>query len=187
MSLRDELEIPGEVSAADVQRAYDEAGRYQFMGRRLEPWTVRRQSVALQLGCRLLRGMNDENDSVSQFLAGGFYPRVYHDVLVVLYLMHLDKKEVVQLEQLPEAQAMDQIYDWAEAIPLKYGSGTFFEGAKIMGKILHSMHISWFQTAKKELGDNGEKKILPADIERPGNLSSLPAQSGPAVSMPITS
>ena len=180
MSLREDLEI----GPADTQKAYDEAGRYEFMGHRLEPWTVRRHSVAIQLGCRIMRGMNDEKNSISQFLASGFYEHVYHDLVIVLYLMHLDKKEVIQLEQLPEPEAMDRIYDWAEAIPLNYGTATFFEGAKIMGKLLHSMQVSWFQLVKKDGSANDEKKILTGDIERPGNSSSLPEQSEPAGSTP---
>src|SRR6516165_10511784 len=98
MSLRDEIEI-AEASAAEVQKAYDEANRYEFMGKRLEPWTVRRHSVALQLRSRLMRGMNDENKSVENFMSSGFYPHVFHDIVIVLYLLHLDKIEVVRLEQ----------------------------------------------------------------------------------------
>jgi hypothetical protein len=188
MSLRDELEI-AETNAAEVQKAYDEAGLYEFMGRRLEPWTVRRHSVALQLRSRLMRAMNDENDSLENFIQSGFYPHVFHDIVIVLYLMHLDKTEVVKLEQLSETAAMDRAYEWAEAIPLTYGSAAFFEGAKVLGKILHSIRVSWFQAAKKEAeqaGDNGQKKI-PGAIERPGSLNSFSEQSGQPDSTPITS
>ena len=48
MSLREDFGHDGE-AAAEVQKAYDESGRYEFDGKRLEPWTVRRHSVALQL------------------------------------------------------------------------------------------------------------------------------------------
>src|ERR1700740_1743530 len=98
------------------------------MGHRLEPWTVRRHSVALQLQSRLMRGMDDENKSVSAFLAEGFYPHLFHDLVVVLYLAHLDKTEVIELERVSESEAMTRAYDWAEAIPLNYGSEAFFEG-----------------------------------------------------------
>lgn len=184
MSLRDELAT--EPSAAEVQKAYDEAGRYEFMGHRLEPWTVRRHSVALQLKSRLMSAMNDENDSVSRFLEDGFYPHLFHDLVVVLYLMHLNKVEVVELELMPAKEALDRAYTWAETIPLTFGTAPFFEGVKIMGKVLHSMHVSWFQATKREQSDNGQKKIPSADINRPGNSSSFLEQSAPADSMPIT-
>src|ERR1700746_2854251 len=174
MSLRDDLEIP-DVSGVDVQKAYDEAGRYEFMGHRLEPGTVRRHSVALQLQSRLMRGMDDENGSISNFLRDGFYPHIFHDLVIVLYLAHLDKTEVVKLEQLSPDEAMARAYDWAEMIPLSYGSEAFFEGTQILGKILHAIHVSWFQIAKKETmhsGGNGEKKI-PDITERPGNSKSV--------------
>ena len=186
MSLRDELAIDG-ASVQDVQKAYDEAGRYEFMGHRLEPWTVRRHSVALQLRSRLMRGMNDENNSVENYIQTGFYPHVFHDIVIILYLLHLDKFEVAKLEQLSETEAMDRAYSWAESIPLIYGSAVFFEAAKVMGKILHSMHVSWFQIVKKESeepGENGEKKIPTNAIDQPGNLSSLSEQSGQADLMP---
>ena len=185
MSLRDEIEV-AEASAAEVQKAYDEANRYEFMGKRLEPWTVRRHSVALQLRSRLMRGMNDENNSVESFISSGFYPHVFHDIVIVLYLMHLDKTEVVKLEQLSETAAMDRAYEWAEGIPLTYGTAPFFEGAKILGKILHAIHVSWFQVAKAEgAGTNGEKKISDA-TERPGNLNIVSEQSEQPDSMPNT-
>lgn len=168
MSLREDFAFDSQ-TAAEVQKAHDEAARYEFMGHRLEPWTIRRHSVALQLRSRLMRGMNDENNSVSSFLADGFYPHVYHDLVVVLYLMHLNKTEVVQLEQLSESEAMDRAYLWAESIPLTYGSESFFEGTKVLAKVLHSMHISWFQTVQKETSQNNEKKILSGDIGQPGN------------------
>ena len=188
MSLRDELTLGTEPSAADVQKAYDEAGRYEFMGRRLEPWTIRRHSVALQLQSRLMRGMTDENNSVENYLSTGFYPHIFHDLVVILYLLHLDKFEVVKLEQLSESAAMDRAYEWAESIPLTYGSAVFFEAAKVMGKILHSMHVSWFQIVKKESepGDNGQKKILSSDTGAPGNWKSASEQSTPADFPPIT-
>ena len=182
MSLRDELEI----GPVDTQKAYDEAGRYEFMGHRLEPWTVRRHSVALQLKSRLMRGMEDEDKSISNFLSAGFYPHVFHDLVVVLYLLHLDKREVVQLELLSADEAMDRAYSWAEAIPLTYGSAAFFEGAKILGKMLHSMHVSWFQMASKD-GENGEKKILTGDTDQPGNSRSVSEQSGQPDLTPSTS
>jgi hypothetical protein len=183
MSLRDEIEV-AEASAAEVQKAYDEANRYEFMGKRLEPWTVRRHSVALQLRSRLMRGMNDENNSVENFMSSGFYPHVFHDIVIVLYLLHLDKIEVVKLEQLSELEAIGRAYDWAEAIPLTYGTEAFFEGAQILGKILHAIHVSWFQLAKKEkAGSNGEKKI--SDVtERPGNLNLSSEQFGQPDSTP---
>src|SRR6201993_2017901 len=160
MSLRDNLKIP-DVSGAEVQKAYDEAGRYEFMGHRLEPWTVRRHSGAVQLQSRLVRGMGEEKGSVLNFLRDGFYPHIFHDLLIVLYLAHLDKAEVVKLEQLSSAEAMARAYDWAETIPLSYGTEAFFEGTQILGKILHAIRVSWYQSAKTEsAGDNGQKKIL---------------------------
>ena len=186
MSLRDDLEIP-DVSGAEVQKAYDEAGRYEFMGHRLEPWTVRRHSVALQLQSRLMRGMDDENGSISNFLRDGFYPHIFHDLVIVLYLAHLDKAEVVKLEQLSPTEAMARAYDWAETIPLNYGSEAFFEGAKVLGKILRGLRVSWYQSAKTEsAGDNGQKKILGV-IEQPGNSKSVSAPSEPADSTPSMS
>jgi hypothetical protein len=182
MSLREELEMPAEEA---VQKAYDEAGRFEFMGRRLEPWTVRRHSVSLQLRSRLMRGMEDENKSISTFLADGFYPHVIHDLVVVLYLCHLDKTEVVKLEQLSETEAMAQAYDWAESIPLSYGSAAFFEGVKVLAKILHGMHVSWFQIAKSEAAEP-EKKSLNGDIEVPGSSKQFSGQSAPAGSTLIT-
>src|SRR5246127_3446009 len=182
MSLREDLEI----GPADTQKAYDEAGRYEFMGHRLEPWTVRRHSVAVQLQSRLMRGVDDENGSISTFLRDGFYPHIFHDLVIVLYLAHLDKTEVVKLEQLSAAEAMARAYDWAETIPLNYGSEAFFEGAKILGKILHGLRVSWYQSAKTESSDNGEKKILGV-IERPGNSKSVSGPSEPADSMPTMS
>src|ERR1700757_3465032 len=149
MSLRDNLKIP-DVSGAEVQKAYDEAGRYEFMGHRLEPWTVRRHSVALQLQSRVMRGMEDEKGSISNFLRDGVYPHIFHDLVIVLYLAHLDKAEVVKLEQLSPAEAMARAYDWAETIPLSYGTEAFFEGTQILGKILHAIDVSSFQVAKKE-------------------------------------
>ena len=185
MSLRDEL-VTGEVSAEDVQKAYDEAGRYEFMGRRLEPWTIRRHSVALQLRSRLMRGIDDENNSIANFLADGFYPHVVHDLVVVLYLLHLDSKQVVELEQLSVVQAMDRAYGWAEKIPLVYGSDAFFAGAKILAKLLYSISVSWFQVAPKETPTNGEKKI-PTDGTGPlGNWKSVSEPCAPADSMPNT-
>jgi len=184
MSLRDELAFDSVTE--QVQKAYDEAGSYEFMGRRLEPWTVRRHSVALQLRSRLMRVMDDENHSISTFLQDGFYPHVFHDLVVVLYLLHLDKHEVVKLEQLSESAAMAKAYDWAESIPITYGSAAFFEGAKILGKILHSMHVSWFQAAKNEGSENGQKKIPQDVIDQPGNSRLPSAQSEPADSMPST-
>lgn len=179
-TLREDLAI----GPADTQQAFDGATRYEFMGHRLEPWTVRRHSVALQLRSRLMRGMNDENNSVSQFLADGFYPHVYHDLVVILYLMHLDKTAVLELERLNEINAMEQIYSWAEAIPLNYGTEPFFEAAKIMGKLLHSIHVSWFQVKKQ---DSSEKKIpIPEPIVPHGNSNSSMEQSGQADSTPIT-
>jgi hypothetical protein len=184
MSLREELEISDD-SAAYVQKAYDEANRYEFMGKRLEPWTVRRHSVALQLRSRLMRGMNDENNSVESFMSSGFYPHVFHDIVIVLYLLHLDKIEVVKLEQVSELEAISRAYDWAESIPLTYGTEAFFEGAQIIGKILHSIHVSWFQVAKKEAGSNGEKKI--SDVtERPGSLNLSSERFGQPDSTPNT-
>jgi hypothetical protein len=175
-TLRDELQIDGTLSAADTQKAYDEAGRYEFMGRRLEPWTVRRHSVALQLRSRLMRVMDDENNSLSTFLSDGFYPHLFHDLVVVLYLMHLDKMEVVVLEQLSETAALDRAYSWAEGIPLTYGSAPFFEGTKILGKLLNSLHVSWFKAVKPEPSENGEKKISIA-TGSPGSSSSVSEQS----------
>jgi hypothetical protein len=186
MSLRDEL-ATGEPSAAEVQKAYDEAGRYEFMGRRLEPWTVRRHSVALQLRSRLMRGMNDENNNIETYLSTGFYPHVLHDIVIILYLLHLDKRQVIELEQLGVIDALDRAYQWAESIPLTYGSAVFFEAAKVMGKILHAMHVSWFQVVKKEIEDganNGEKKIQDPDTERPGNCKLVSELSEPAGLMP---
>ena len=185
MSLREELAM--EPSAAEVQKAYDEAGRYEFQGRRLEPWTIRRHSVALQLRSHLMRGMNDENNSIESYLSTGFYPHVFHDIVVILYLLHLNKREVVELEQLPIVDALDRAYDWAESIPLTYGSAAFFEAAKVMGRILHSMHVSWFQIVKKESGEaenNGEKKIPAGVTDLHGNLNSVSEQSEQADLMP---
>lgn len=188
MSLRDELAFD-QPSAADVQKAYDEAGRYEFIGRRLEPWTVRRHSVALQLRSRLMRGMDDENNSVTSFFSDGFYPHVFHDLVIVLYLMHLDKKEVVELERLTESEAMGKAYDWAETIPLTYGSEPFFEGAKILGKLLRAIRVSWFKVASKEENEpsaNGQKKIPADNTGQPGNSSLPQEQSGRADTTPIT-
>lgn len=189
MSLRDEL-LMGQSSAAEVQKAYDEAGRYEFNGRRLEPWTVRRQSVAIALGSRIMRGMSDENNSVENYLATGFYPHVFRDLVLCLYLMHLDKRQVIDLEQLSKTEAMIQVYDWAESIPITYGSAIFFEGAKVMGKVLHAMQVSWFQVATRESeqgSDNGQKKILTcADTEPLGNSKSVSERSGQPDSTPNT-
>jgi len=186
MSLRDEL-LMGQSSAAEVQKAYDEAGRYEFNGRRLEPWTVRRQSVAIALGSRIMRGMSDENNSVENYLATGFYPHVFRDLVLCLYLMHLDKRQVIDLEQLSKADAMSQVYDWAESVPITYGSAIFFEGAKVMGKVLHAMQVSWFQVARSDTegSDNGQKKILTSvDTEQPGNSNSVSERSGQPDSTP---
>jgi hypothetical protein len=180
MSLRDELAM--EPSAADVQQAYDEAGRYEFMGRRLEPWTIRRQSVAIALGCKIMSGM--EGKTVESYLATGFYSEVFRDLIICLYLMHLNKRQVVELEELSKTDAMDRAYDWAEAIPLIYGTALFFEGAKVLAKILHAMQKCWFQ-AVTEAGENGEKKILTTGaIDRPGNSSSVSEQFGPPDTTP---
>ena len=184
MSLRDELSAAGAVSQADVQQAFDQARQYEFMGRRLEPWTVRRHSVALQLRSRLMRAMDDENHSVSAFLTDGFYPHVFHDMTVVLYLMHLGKREVIELEQLSYPDAMELAYSWAEGIPLEYGSELFFQAAKILGKLLHSMHVSWFQTVQKEGTDNEQKKIHSVDTGPLGNSKFAPEQSDPVDTTP---
>jgi hypothetical protein len=48
------------------------------------------------------------------------------------------------------------------------------------------LRVSWYQSAKTESGDNGEKKILGV-IERPGNSKSVLARSEPADSTPSMS
>jgi len=167
MSLREDFEFEG--SATEVQKAYDESGRYEFDGRRLEPWTVRRHSVALQLRSHLVQAFNDENKCVDAFTQTGFYPHLYHDLVVVLFLLHLDKAAVVKLESLNEFEAMSRAYEWAESIKLEYGSAKFFEAAKILGKILRQIHVSWYQVAKTaEPEDNGDTEKKSVDTGQAG-------------------
>jgi hypothetical protein len=167
MSLRDDFEF--EEAAAEVQKAYDESGRYEFDGRRLEPWTVRRHSVALQLRSRLIRAVNDENNCVDSFMQTGFYPHLFHDLVIVLYLLHLDKESVIGLEEREYRPAMALAYEWAESIKLDYGSAKFFEAAKIMGKILHQIHVSWYQVVKAGQPEtNGDAEKKSGDIDQPG-------------------
>jgi hypothetical protein len=172
MSLREDF--AHEEAAAEVQKAYDESGRYEFDGGRLEPWTVRRHSVALQLRSRLVRAVNDENNCVDSFMQTGFYPHLFHDLVIVLYLLHLDKESVIGLEELEYRPAMTKAYDWAESIKLDYGSAKFFEAAKIMGKILHQIHVSWYQvvkTSQPETDGDTEKKSV--DTDQAGRLNSV--------------
>jgi hypothetical protein len=167
MSLREDFEF--EEAASQVQKAYDESGRYEFDGRRLEPWTVRRHSVALQLRSRLVRAVNDENNCVDSFMQTGFYPHLFHDLVIVLYLLHLDKEGVIGLEEFEYRPAMAKAYDWAESIKLDYGSAKFFEAAKIMGKILHQIHVSWYQVVKASQPEtNGDTEKKSADIDQAG-------------------
>jgi hypothetical protein len=175
MSLREDF--AHEDAAAEVQKAYDESGRYEFDGRRLEPWTVRRHSVALQLRSRLVRAVNDENNCVDSFMQTGFYPHLFHDLVIVLYLLHLDKESVIGLEEREYRLAMIQAYDWAESIKLEYGSAKFFEAAKIMGKILHQIHVSWYQVVKAaqpETNGDTEKKTEDTDQLGKSNFVSEP-------------
>lgn len=185
MSLRDELPVI-EPSAADVQKAYDESGRYEFEGRRLEPWTIRRHSVALQLGSRLVRAVNDENNCIDTFTETGFYPHLFHDVIICLYLLHLNKNEVIALEEKSYQAAMAFVYDWAESVQLDYGSAKFFAACKILGKILHQIHVSWFQVAAAAAPENnGEKKS--ADTDQPGKSSFVSEQSRAPDTLPSMS
>lgn len=185
MSLREEFAHDGE-AAAEVQKAYDESGRYEFQGHYTEPWTIRRHSVALQLRSRLMTALNDENNCRDEFLKTGLYPHVFHDVVIVLYLLHLTKENVVKLERMTEDDARCRAYDWAESVPISYGSKAFFEGTRILGKILKQIHASWFQVVKEEGADpEAEKKNLV--IGPHGKSDSFTEPSGPADTMPDTS
>jgi hypothetical protein len=186
MSLRDDFAFDGQ-AAAEVQKAYDESGQYDFMGHKTEPWTVRRHSVALQLRSRLVTAINDENGCIDTFMKTGLYPHLLHDLVVVMYLLHLKKEQVVKLERMTEDAARDLAYSWAESIPLTYGSAPFFEASRILGKILKQIHVSWFQIRQKEGAEStdGEKKSQ--DIAEPGKSSSSMEQSEPADMMPDTS
>lgn len=186
MSLREDFAFDSQ-AAAEVQKAYDESGQYDFMGHKTEPWTIRRHSVALQLRSRLMTAINDENNCIDTFMKTGLYPHLFHDVVIVMYLLHLKKETVVKLERLPEDTARELAYTWAESIPLTYGSAPFFEATRILGKILKQIHVSWFQTREKEGAEsgNGEKKSLATG--QLGKSSSFMEQSEPADIMPDTS
>lgn len=185
MSLREDFEF--EDVAAAVQKAYDESGRYEFEGRRLEPWTVRRHSVALQLGSRLVRAINDENNCLDSFKATGFYPHLLHDVIVVLFLLQLDKSAVISLEEESYHNAMSLAYTWAESIGLEYGSAKFFAAAKILGKVLHQIHVSWFQVAKAADSENNGEKKSSDDTGQAGKSSFVSEPHRPPDTMPATS
>jgi hypothetical protein len=186
MSLRDDFAFDGQ-TAAEVQKAYDESGQYDFMGHKTEPWTVRRHSVALQLRSRLVTAINDENGCIDTFMKTGFYPHLFHDVVIVMYLLHLKKEHVVRLERMSEDAARDLAYNWAESIPLTYGSAPFFEATQILGKILKQIHVSWFQVRQKEGAESETSEKKSQDIAEHGKSKSSTVQSEPADIMPGTS
>lgn len=181
-TLREELGADSVSVAEAVQKAYDDSRSYEFQGHRTEPWTIARHSVALQLRSRLVKAMDDENESLTAFLTSGFYPHIFHDVVVVMFLLHSTPENVVKLEQTDYSAAMVQAYAWAETVPILYGSEAFFQATRILGKILHQIRLSWFQIRREE-GKNGqtEKKI---PIEPHGKSSSHTGPSEPAAIMP---
>jgi hypothetical protein len=179
MSLREDFEFDGDGAAAEVQKAYDESGRYEFDDERLWPWTVRRHSVALQLRSRLMLAVNDENGCIDSFMKTGFYPHLYHDIVVVLFLLHLDNKEVIGLEELNYQTAMGKAYQWAESIKLDYGSKKFFDAGKILGKILHQIHVSWYQVAKEAKSEEIPDEKKSADTGQAGRSNSVSELRGP--------
>ena len=182
-TLREEL---GDVPSAEaVQKAFDDSRSYDFGGYRTQPWTIARHSVALQLRSRLVQAMDDENLSLTTFLKSGFYPHIFHDVVVVMFLLHQSPVTVVKLEELSYSAAMVEAYAWAETVGLLYGSKPFFEATKILGKILHQIRISWFQLKQAD-GANGdaEKKIQPATTEELGKSNSLTEPSEQAAIAP---
>ena len=183
-TLREEL---GEIPTAEaVQKAYDESRSYEFQGYRTQPWTIARHSVALQLRSRLVQAMDDENQCLTTFLQSGFYPHIYHDVVVVMFLLHQSSESVVRCEKLNYETVMVQAYAWAETVPISYGSKAFFESTRILAKILHQIRISWFQIKRDGTNGDSEKKIQPATTEQVGKSSSPMEQSAQADTMPIS-
>ena len=84
---------------------------------------------------------------------------------------------VIRLEALIQEKAMAMAYDWAESIKLDYGSAKFFAACKILGKILHQIHVSWYQVVKTsppETNGDTEKKSEDTNQAGKSNFVSEP-------------
>lgn len=177
MSLAEEFDVmEPEPKAPDpnaaLQSSYDESRRNTFNGQTLKPWTIYRHSLALSLGCQLIRGASP---FLADFLIKASYPNDFRDVIIVLWVSHLTPMEVMGWDGANDpAGAMRAAYDWAESIHFEYGSAAYQAGLALLDRILKQVLSAFFETAHA----GGDKKK--ATTDPPGNSSSPSPPQGPA-------
>ncbi len=142
-----------------VQKAYVEAIATN--------WTEDRQTVAMELGCSVLRGVFGEMDELQE---KGSYPNVLFDVVIVLWLRSLDPDQVIDLLAYPnKRQAIAAAYAWAKAEGIKYGNAKYIEGVRAIASIVGGIHASIHA-----IESDGKTEPLRKNDTRQAGKSGLP-------------
>ncbi len=172
-TLRDEFE---DLEPAEkTQAAFNESAQLPVAGDVvLHPWTCARHGVAIQMGSEVIQAMGPH---VSPFMQGGNYPNRFRDVAIVLWLSHLDREEIKNLCALPRPEfRVIEAYEWADKVGAKFGSSMFFEGIKILDRIVRDILASIFDIEEESAPVKTDKK---KDTDRLGKSNIASEQSKP--------
>lgn len=137
-----DTELPDPETLTSDQ-VYTTADGHTFQGRRLEPFSIRRQYAAQSLGNKLLCG------GVSMPENGGAYEGMFTDVVALLHLCLSAPSESMLAMRKPE-HVLAHALDWAERIGLNIGSPAFREATKVYGDIIRELLAAQFTVEEKE-------------------------------------
>src|SRR5260221_296735 len=155
MSLKEDFD--GFDPASETQKAHDNALSNNWDGEILEPWTLRRESAALLMGCKMLSDLA----AFQRFFKTGTYPSVLQDVIIVLWLLSIPKEAVLDVAKLGEDRAKEKLgaaFDWAEDNNISRGSKSFKSGVDVVAKIMAEKLKSHFESEGEK--SEGKKKGL---------------------------
>ena len=126
-----------------TQLAFDEAQRLQGIGNlTLHPWTTRRQSLGMILGCQVILAVGP---SVSRFVYQGTYAYALRDLIIFLWVSTRDDAEVARLHRSKNPlERIDDAFDWADSVGIAYGSELYLAGTNALDRVVRQILDSLF-------------------------------------------
>jgi hypothetical protein len=152
MSLKDDLETIE--PAYEVQKAFD--GSIGLNGR--YPWTARRQTAAMHMGCEIMEVVGARSD-LRKLTKQGTYPNAMRDVVIVLWLCSLHPEEVIDVICTEKTGSVGLAFNWAEAEGISYGSEKYREGLTLVTSIIGEILSSSATSEKKDINPDSKKNI----------------------------
>lgn len=120
---------------------------YELFGKKLEPFTARRQAAASAMGLRF--GLVDEEDifkvTVNTLKDGQrelqFYNQMFSDVVFVLWLCTMSNSRVLRVLRKVE-EAKGEAFDWADSQGIGITSEPYYKAAEVFFKIMKDIAVS---------------------------------------------